>query len=861
MKRTISILVLVAMMLASVLAILPAAAEEGAGDVTATRKNVLYSSPNAADTHFAGEGNSFYYDYHYYVDKVNTFPIENKGPSLRHGVNSGSGSASITDGAKFSGNMNHQFNSTGATIALDDGTEATHSHIFGLSFKESITVDGFKLWAASGVDGFADVTKITVYGATVDPAKAVDAPDYTSGYYYYGAPTLLYAMEDGENLQDYIEFEGESKAAVIGADFDVVTIDYLLIGVDFAEGVTGGKYKVYEVEAYEASLVKDYETAVLGDVLYSFNFKGDDVFKPENQRENYMDYVVSADGNEVTIKAKEGAEDKQCNMWGGEVLGLEATLDRVYSFRYKARANSEGYDAGTAKNNSLGVGGWLVKDGYTYNSSVPVYNNYSNHTTIATDGDISMRRSSISFGNTKYGDDNLTPGNNYPDYIYWNSEESTLPGEYAVDMDGFVDVLLVFDGPAGTISSYILDTTGSWMFMESVEELKHEGNMGFYTYAYYNAVNTTVKDVKIYKGDFTKYIPPEVEEATEDELATLKSYIDAASALVEANYTAESWSKLVRALDRAKEIYGADIKPKADVASRTTVLVNIMAALEADMSTINELINACRKLKEADYTKESWAPFKEALDAARANEASDYETVQGLVDALNAAKDALVAAPADKTELGEYLVLAALLVEADYAEDDWAEYTEKVAAAQAIFDKEDATPTEVKDAAKALKKAIEAINGGVLPDPIDYAALEGAIAEAEAFVEADYTAESWATFATALEAAKAALEAETQVEVDAAVADLAAAVAALVEASVEQPTEEPTEEPTEAPTAEATEKPTDKATEKPTEAPKATEAPTDAPAEKSGCGSVIGMSAVVLTAVLGLGAVVLKKKD
>jgi hypothetical protein len=52
----------------------------------------------------------------------------------------------------------------------------------------------------------------------------------------------------------------------------------------------------------------------------------------------------------------------------------------------------------------------------------------------------------------------------------------------------------------------------------------------------------------------------------------------------------------------------------------------------------------------------------------------------------------------------------------------------------------------------------------------------------------------------------------------------------------------------------ATDKPTDKATDKPTD--KATE-----PAKK-GCGSIIGTTAVVMTAVLGLGVtVILKKKD
>ena len=89
------------------------------------------------------------------------------------------------------------------------------------------------------------------------------------------------------------------------------------------------------------------------------------------------------------------------------------------------------------------------------------------------------------------------------------------------------------------------------------------------------------------------------------------------------------------------------------------------------------------------------------------------------------------------------------------------------------------------------------------------------------------------------------------------------------EAPTEAPTEPPTEAPTEEPTEEPTEAPTDAPTEAPTDAP--TEAPTDAPteapteteptetnAEKGGCGSVIGFSALAMLA-LG-GAIICRKR-
>ena len=74
--------------------------------------------------------------------------------------------------------------------------------------------------------------------------------------------------------------------------------------------------------------------------------------------------------------------------------------------------------------------------------------------------------------------------------------------------------------------------------------------------------------------------------------------------------------------------------------------------------------------------------------------------------------------------------------------------------------------------------------------------------------------------------------------------------------STNEPDTEPNEEPD---NNEAGQKPTEKVTEKSTNAPKATEKPTE-PAKKKGCGSVIGVSSVVLVSLLGT-ALIVKKKD
>ena len=623
---------------------------------------------------------------------------------------------------------------------LADGTSVTHDHIFGYSFKEAVTVDGFKIWASSGVDNRDDIERVTIYGAVVDPAKieaAKASGEYKSSTYCYADPVLLYEMQPGENLQYYVETEGDKQAAVLAGDFSVMTVDYILVGVDTVENAGNGKYAVYELELYEAALVKDPATAADGDVLYSVNFKGDDAFAPAElaASNGNMDYIVSDDGKALTIKGKEGGTNKTVNLWGAEIAGLPATLTDVYTLRYKVKAEGTPASADDAKNNSIGVGGWATD----LTAERPqFYNNYGNHNTAFGD-DVSMRRTAISHGDTKYNSN----------YVKWD----TLTAAFAEDLDGFVDMLLVFNGPEGKISSYVLDANGAWMFIEEQAQLTTAGNMGFFVYSYYLAVNSTVKDAKIIKGDFTKYIPPAVEEATQEELDGLKFYIDQAEAYAAEDFTETSWGRLVRALDRAKEIYSADVKPKTEVASRTTALINAITSLVADLTDLNALISDCRKLAKSDYTEDSWAAFDTALTAAKANESTNFETVKAIYDALAAAKAALVVAPADKTELADLLVLAAVLKEEDYAADDWADYVAKVAEAQAVMDADNVTVSQVADAAKALARAIKAINGGELPPP--------------------------------------------PVE--------------------EQPTEEPTEEPTAAPTEKPTEKPTEAPTAAPTE--------------------------------------------
>ncbi len=196
----------------------------------------------------------------------------------------------------------------------------------------------------------------------------------------------------------------------------------------------------------------------------------------------------------------------------------------------------------------------------------------------------------------------------------------------------------------------------------------------------------------------------------------------------------------------------------------------------------------------------------------------------------------------DTSKVDAVIAQAEALKAADYTEASWKVLADAVAAAKA--GKNDMTVAELSATASALRKAIAELVKNPVSAPVvlvDYSKLDAIIAEVEALKSADYTADSWAPVAAALEAAKAAKTATTQAAVDQAVATLTIAKAGIVKASAVAPTVKPDD---------TDDKPAD-------DKPAATE-----PAVKDGCGSAITGAAVVLAAVVALGAgVSFKKKE
>ena len=250
--------------------------------------------------------------------------------------------------------------------------------------------------------------------------------------------------------------------------------------------------------------------------------------------------------------------------------------------------------------------------------------------------------------------------------------------------------------------------------------------------------------------------------------------------------------------------------------------VNSLEGLEgtlvarADTKAANDLLAKVKDLKEADYTPATWKQFadaKAALEKALKN-ADDLtqDQLDPLVDALRDKWGKLAPAGgqepvAPNTDAArKVLTDANAKVEKDYTAKSWAPFAEaRKALADALAntqgltqEKLDSLVSNLQARQKELKKAPTTPggnggdngNGGQEPVAPNTDAAKKALAEANAKVEKDYTAKSWAPFAEARKALADALantQGLTQEKLDSLVSELQARQNALKKASTTTP--------------------------------------------------------------------------
>ena len=244
---------------------------------------------------------------------------------------------------------------------------------------------------------------------------------------------------------------------------------------------------------------------------------------------------------------------------------------------------------------------------------------------------------------------------------------------------------------------------------------------------------------------------------------------------------------------------------------------------------------------------------KKAFEDALANAKAVLADADATQDEVNAAWNQLLEGiwglglvQGDKDELNRLIAKAEdMMANADkYVETNWQQLVDALAAAQDVAADGDAMDEDIKPVAQALLDAILAQRFKA-----DKSILEDLIGKAEGIDLTGYTAESVATFRTALATARAVmadatLSVDDQAKVDEAAAALKAAMDGLTAGGAPETTDKP----------EVTDKP------ETTDKPQATEKPAEKPAQTGDSAQLMLYVAALGAAVMALGAVTVVRK-
>ncbi|WP_395013721.1 endo-alpha-N-acetylgalactosaminidase family protein [Robinsoniella peoriensis] len=193
---------------------------------------------------------------------------------------------------------------------------------------------------------------------------------------------------------------------------------------------------------------------------------------------------------------------------------------------------------------------------------------------------------------------------------------------------------------------------------------------------------------------------------------------------------------------------------------------------DSDMKDqLQQLYDANKDLKEADYTAQSWKVFKAALDAAKEALGSQEATVAELKEAY----DALEKAAADLVKYGaldELIKQAEAINAGEYTANSYARLASALENAKKVDRKDqeavDAATKNLNDAINGLVKIVEA---------------QSALTEAKKVVQGNYTKDSYTTLQNAIKEVENLIANSvdlTQAKLDAAVVRMTAAQKSLV---------------------------------------------------------------------------------
>lgn len=344
---------------------------------------------------------------------------------------------------------------------------------------------------------------------------------------------------------------------------------------------------------------------------------------------------------------------------------------------------------------------------------------------------------------------------------------------------------------AVTVTGAPQSITGS---ENAVNRFGESGYPGAYT------SNIALDEFKIYNGVLSQEainaLYNEFNTETVD-MSVLQQLIENWQPIDASKYTQESVQTLMNALTRAQEMLINGASTQAEVDNMVKELQDAITGLvpvdtpTADKTALQTLFDSSQSIDSALYTEESIAVLQTAMNGAfqvLSDQDATQEEVDAAVQSLQAAIDGLVligdVPQINMAALQQMTDQAKAIDRTLYTEESLAALDSVLAQAEAMLAEGAESQEEVDAMTASLQSALNGLIEIPTVTPADKARLEKVIAEAESRVQDDYTGDTWAAFAAALQSAKDTQDDElaTQEEVDAAALALQEAMDALVEA-------------------------------------------------------------------------------
>ena len=603
MKKIISVLILTALLLSSILAIVPVAAEEAE---PAARKNVL-ATPR--DDQMAGIGPAFYYDYHLYNYDIGEYPIDQvprkdgsgtgyqgKRPYMLRSRNASSGSATSIDGLLDSYTSTGAYNSFQRGYELNFvtdnmGVDYEFDAWLGVSLKETKTIDAFSFYTLNKETCGSKylIEEITLFGARIDPET------HTYGSWFK-------MMDTYTDVQGTYTEDGK-HAFVTGDLYMPFEVDYIFMAFKMA-GEGDGNYLCVELEAYEyeGGATETLDFAALNEAITAAETELAKEGAYTSKSFNTLKLATDAGKNALTTAATQKAVDHAVATIYEAILSLEALAD---------------ISALTAE---------LAK----YENAVE-----TDYTILTWEA----------FATARDAATGLIASSNYSE---------TAVGE----------ALMAFIKAAEALAIKASDDAIAAIKVKYNEASAIVEDKDLYTPQTYATLRSAIREASSCVDDEARdHVSAEqcekaMKALTEAlaalqkkaDLELLQAIVDNALTIVASKYTDESYAALAAAIDAARELMdkGADNVGEADAEAAGNAILAAKDALVpcADFSAIDSKVIELEALVEADYTAESWKALKDAIAAALALDSKTSRAdADAALAAIVAAEKALVRAP------------------------------------------------------------------------------------------------------------------------------------------------------------------------------------------------------------------------